>query len=270
MAQHASPQVWSNSNAYEAIMGRWSRPAAEAVLAWQAAPAGLSWLDVGCGTGALTRLILDTADPADVLGVDPSAEFLALAAELVDDERVTFAVGNAVKLPAPDARYDAVISGLVLHFVPDPEAALIEMTRVARGGGSVTGYIWRVDDEEQFTRPFWRAAIAADPASAAEVDPGKQFALRRPEQLADLFAAAGLVYAVVEPVDVPVVFRDFDDYWQPCLLDGATPIQRYARSRTAEQQRELAEHLRATLPIASDGSIPLQGRLWVARGWKPA
>src|SRR6478609_212465 len=144
-----SSQTWSNTEAYEAIMGRWSRPAAQAALEWLALPPDLAWLDVGCGTGALTQAILETASPSEVLGVDPSAEFLVLAAEEIQDPRVHFQTGSAQSLPMEDDRFDVIVSGLVLHFVPDHKASAVEMTRVARRGGVVAAHIWDVDDERQ-------------------------------------------------------------------------------------------------------------------------
>src|SRR5918994_7049313 len=82
------PHVWGNTEAYEAYMGRWSRPVAEAVLAWLRLSPGLTWLDVGCGTGALTEAILDAADPSEIHGVDPSADFIATAEAQIVDPRV--------------------------------------------------------------------------------------------------------------------------------------------------------------------------------------
>ena len=127
---------WGDTTAYEAYIGRWSRLVAEAFLLWLALPSGRRWLDVGCGTGALTQTILAIADPEDVLGVDPTAEFLAVAEAQIIDPRVHFATGDARALPVPDEAYDAVVAGLVLNFVPDPEAAVVEMARVARRGAS--------------------------------------------------------------------------------------------------------------------------------------
>ena len=166
MAETEHLHVWGNAAAYEAYIGRWSRPVARVFLAWLALPPRLSWLDVGCGTGALTQAILDVADPREVFGVDPSADFIAAAAARIADPRVRFAVGDARSLPAPDAAYDAVIAGLVLHFVPDPLPAIREMARAARSGGTVAAYVWDagvllVDDKVGQASPGVRAAVAA-------------------------------------------------------------------------------------------------------------
>src|ERR687897_2784536 len=167
MTDTTRPHVWGNTEAYEAYMGRWSRPVAEAALAWLGLPPGLSWLDVGCGTGALTQAILDAADPREILGADPSGDFIATAGQIADP-RVRFAIGDARALPVPDDAYDVVVAGLVLHFVPDPQAAVVEMTRAAVTGGTVTAYVWDPTGEGQFTRPLWQAATMLDPAATTQ------------------------------------------------------------------------------------------------------
>jgi SAM-dependent methyltransferase len=267
MSEATREHVWGNTATYEAYMGRWSRTVAEAVLTWLGLSPGLSWLDVGCGTGALTQAILDAADPHEILGIDPSAEFLATAARQIVDSRAHFAVGDASTLPAPSDAYDVVIAGLVLHFVPDPQPAVREMARAARRGGTVAAYVWDPAGERQFTRYFWRAATALDPAAAAQ-DPGRHVGVCHPEALAALFAGAGLEAVSVRSVVAPIVFRNFADYWQPHLLGGSSPAQRYATSLGEEQRMALRERLREMLPIADDGSIPLLGRLWAVRGTK--
>ena len=229
--------------------------------------AGLTWLDVGCGTGALTQAILDAADPRAVLGVDPSADFLATAAAQIADPRVRFAIGDARALPVPSDAYDVVVAGLVLHFVPDPQPVVREMARTARRGGTVAAYVWDFAGERQFTRYFWQAATALDPAATAQ-DPSTLFSVCHPETLAALFAGAGLQAVTVEAVVVPTVFRDFDDYWQPYLLGGSSPAQRYVTSLSNGPRAALRQWLESTLPAATDGSIPLLGRLWAVRGVK--
>ena len=261
--------VWDNTDSYEAYMGRWSRPVAEAVLAWLAPAPGLTWLDVGCGTGALTLAILDAADPRVVLGVDPSADFIATAAAQIADPRARFEVGDGQALSAPDNAYDVVVAGLVLHFVPEPLLAVREMARAARPGGTIAAYVWDPNGERQFTRYLWRAATALDPAAAAQ-DPSLQAPLCHPEPLAALFAGAGLQAVKVQAVVAPIVFRDFEDYWQPHLMRGSSPAQRYVTSQGEGQRAALRERLQTMLPIAEDGSIPLRGNLWAVRGTKDA
>jgi SAM-dependent methyltransferase len=259
MADAAHAHVWENTATYEAYMGRWSRPVAEAALAWLGLPPGLTWLDVGCGTGALTEVILEAADPREILGADPSGEFIATAAAQIADPRVRFAIGDARALPVPDDAYDVVVAGLVLHFVPDPQAAVVEMTRAAVTGGTVAAYVWDPTGEGQFTRPLWQAATMLDPAATTQ-DPIRHLSVCQPEPLAALFAGAGLRDVTVDAVVVPTVFRDFDDFWQPHLLGGSSPAQRYVTSLSADQRTALRERLQAMLPMGRFRCLDTCGR----------
>ncbi len=235
--------------------------AGAALLAWRAADY------VASKAGALTEAILAAAAPGDVLGVDPSAEFLGAARARIADPRVRFAVGDARALPVTSDAYDAVVAGLVLNFVPEPGAAVAEMVRAARPGGAVGAYVWDYAGGMQMVRAFWRAAVALDPAAAAW-DQARQFPLCRPEPLAALFRDAGLGAVEVGAVDGPTTFRDLDDYWRPHLLGGPGVAQRYVAALAEAQRAALRDRLRATLPVAADGSIPLIARAWAVRGTK--
>jgi SAM-dependent methyltransferase len=254
-----------NADSYEAFMGRWSRPLAEAAIAQLALPPNLRWLDVGCGTGASTQAILAIADPGEVTGVDPSTDFLATAAERVADPRVRFTNGDIASLPFADGQFDVVISALVLHFVSDPLAGVVEMTRVVREGGTVSAYLWNLENDEQFTRYFRRAAMDLDPAASLS-NTNVNHTLSNPVPMLALFEEAGLAEVRVEAVVIPTLFGNFDDYWLPCLLDGSSPVQQYARTLTQDRQEALRNHLRSILPIAADGTILLSGHAWMVRG----
>jgi SAM-dependent methyltransferase len=156
-------------------------------------------------------------------------------------------------------------SSLVLHFVPDPQAAVREMARATAPGGTVAAYVWNFAGEGQFTGYFWRAAVALDPAAAGQ-DPSRQCALCHAEPLAASFTAAGLQAVTVQAIVVPIGFRDFDDYWRPHLMGGSSPAQRYVASRGEGPREVLRERVHTILPIAGDGSIPLLGHLWAVRG----
>lgn len=134
MLSPMADEVWAVGEAYEAYVGRWSAPVARGFLRLLDVPSARRWVDIGCGTGALTTAILKIADPAEVVGVDPSEGFLATARHRVTDPRAAFHVGDARSLPLPDHAFDAVVSGLALNFVPDPVRAAAECTRVAAPG----------------------------------------------------------------------------------------------------------------------------------------
>jgi SAM-dependent methyltransferase len=256
--------IWASGSPYETYVGRWSRLVARELLAWLAVPSGSRWLDVGCGTGALSETILGEAAPGEVVGCDPSAGFIGYAVERIKDRRARFRVADARSLPFEDARFDAVVSGLVLNFIADPRRGLAEMVRVARTGGVVAAYVWDYAGEMQLMRHFWDAAAALDPA-AVELDEGRRFPLCRPEALERVFHEAGLEAVAVRSIDVPTVFRDFDDYWGP-FLGAQGPAPSYAMSLDEGRRTRLRERLRSGLPTAHDGSISLVARAWAARG----
>ncbi len=257
--------IWASGEAYEPYIGRWSRAVAHQVLAWLSVPPGSRWLDVGCGTGALSNVILDATSPAEVLGIDPSAEYIAYARRRLTDPRARFEVGDARALPVPSAAFDAVVTGLVLNFVPEPATAVAELARAARPDGAIGAYVWDYSGGMELMRRFWDAAVALD-RSAIELDEGRRFAaICNPDALIDLFRGAGLRNVEARPVVVPTVFRDFDDYWTP-FLGGQGPAPSYAMSLSEEQRAALRERIRAELPIAADGSIPLVARAWAVRG----
>jgi SAM-dependent methyltransferase len=263
--QSARKAQWVSGAAYEPYVGRWSRRVARAFLAWLAVPRGARWLDVGCGTGAVTQTILAEADPRSVHGVDASPDFIADAREQTPDERADFAVGDAQALADASATYDAAVSGLALNFMPHPEQALAEMVRVTRPRGIVAVYVWDYAGQMQLMRYFWDAAVALDPTAQ---DEGPRFPLCQPGPLEALWRAAQLQAVEARAIDVPTLFRDFDDYWTP-FLGGQGPAPRYVMSLSEEHRASLREYLRAHLPSDPDGRIPLVARAWAVRGTVP-
>jgi SAM-dependent methyltransferase len=264
MADHLPADVWASGAAYEPYVGRWSRLVAQEFLAWLAVPPGGRWLDVGCGTGALTRAILDHAAPAVVQGVDPSAAYIAYARAQAGDPRVRFVTGDARALPIVDGAFDVVVSGLMLNFVPQPEQAAGDLARVVRPGGIVAAYVWDYAGEMQLMRHFWDAAVTLDPA-ARDLDEGRRFPLCQPEPLAALFRTAGLRNIETRAIEVPTRFRDFDDYWSP-FLGGQGPAPGYVMSLSPQRRAALRDRIRAGLPREPDGSIRLIARAWAVRG----
>jgi SAM-dependent methyltransferase len=263
-AQSHPHDVWADGAAYERYVGRWSRLVAREFLAWLASAPGSRWLDVGCGTGALSQTILQCADPTAVQGLDRATGYVACAREQVRDARVRFDVGDAHALPVDTATCDIVVSGLILNFLPQPHVAVSEMIRAARVGGTVAAYVWDYAGKMQLMRHFWNAAVAVNP-QAFDLDEGRRFPLCQPQPLADLFRTAGLNAVEVRAIDIATDFHDFDDYWSP-FLGGQGPAPSYAMSLSEEQRVELRERLRRGLPFALDGSIPLVARAWAVRG----
>lgn len=263
-----SEDKWSSGDAYEPYVGRWSRLVATEFVDWLAIADRARWLDVGCGTGALTEGILDRAAPQQVVGVEPSAAYLAAARRRLRDRRVALRSGDARALPCENATFDVAVSGLMLNFVAEPAKAVAEMKRAVRPGGTVALYVWDYAGEMQLMRRFWDAAVAQD-AAARDLDEGRRFPVCDPAELRALFAAAGFSDIDDRAIDVPTVFRDFDDYWSP-FLGGQGPAPGYCVSLPEAKREALRETLSATLPRSPDGSIPLIARALAVRGVRPA
>jgi SAM-dependent methyltransferase len=255
---------WHDGSGYDSFVGRWSRRVAERFVAWLEVRYGADWVDIGCGTGVLTRAITEFADPRSVIGVDPSRRFLIAAKGATRDSRVTFVEGEGEELPIEDRSTDVVVSGLVLNFIHDLPAALREMRRISRPGALIAGYVWDYGGEMQMMRRFWDAAAALDP-SAAELDEGVRFSIARPEGLKTAFERAGLDDVDVIPIEVATIFTSFEDYWSP-FLSGVAPAPSYAMSLQPNARERLRDLLDRTLPRELDGSIDLIARAWAVRG----
>ena len=253
---------WSDADAYERYIGRWSARVAVRFVTWLDMPPHLRWLDVGCGTGALTRAVLEAADPQLVTGIEPAAAFAARARDAVAGRPARVTVGDARALPLPDDSVDVVVSGLVLNFVPDPAVALAEAVRVTAPGGTVAAYVWDYAEGMQLIRWFWDAAGDLDPAAAA-LDEGVRFPLCRPQPLHDLWTAAGLADVGVEPVVIDTPFADFDDYWTP-FLGAVGPAPGYLATLPADRRAQLRELLRTRM--AAIGTSTMDARAWAVRG----
>lgn len=254
---------WASGARCESYVGRWSRLVAREFVTWLQVSPVAAWLDVGCGTGALTQAVLDKASPRSVDGVDASVGYVSFARGRVSDPRARFVVGNALALPCAEAWFDAVVSGLVLNFLPDAAAGLREVQRVAKPSAVIGTYVWDYAGEMQLMRYFWDAAVALDPR-ARDLDEGRRFPMCNAAALRDLFEHSGLREVDVRAIDVPTDFNGFDDYWSP-FLSGEAPAPGYAMSLSEERRAALRDRIRSMLPTAPDGSIHLIARAWAAR-----
>jgi trans-aconitate methyltransferase len=257
---------WASGAAYETYIGRWSRLVAEQFVRWLDLAPHSAWLDVGCGTGALSQVILAQADPRLLRGVDSSQHYLAHTRRRIQDARAAFIAGDAQALPLASAAFDGLVSGLALNFIPHPAQALREMVRAGRRGATLAAYVWDYAGQMQMLRYFWDAAAALDPR-AAEADEGRRFPLCQPGPLRQLFLAADLKRVEVREMIVPTRFVGFADFWDP-FLSGQGPAPGYVSTLSEQQKVDLRERLREDLPMQADGQILLQARAWAVRGEK--
>ena len=262
--QAVTQGVWASAEAYEPYMGRWSRQIARQFIAWLARPPGVRWIDVGSGTGAVIQAIVEHAQPAAVVALDRSADYLAYAQAHHSDPRVTFRVGDGAKLEDAAATFDVATSGLVLNFTPDASAILREMARVTRPGGLVAAYMWDYGGRMELLRCFWDVAVQLNP-SVRSRDEANRSEVWRPEVIERLMRKAGLADVAVEPIEIQARFADFDTYWAP-FRGGQGTVASYAMGLDEAARAELCTRLAAHLPRAADSAISLALRVWAARG----
>lgn len=241
---------FDDGDAYEQYMGRWTRAAGSAFLEWLAPPAGASWLDVGCGTGAFTELVIDNCAPASVVAVDPAETQLDRAREKAVAQRVAFRVADAQNLPMADDAFDVVVAALVINFIPDRPKGISEMRRVCRPGGVVAGYVWDFVNDGQPARPIRQGlrAIGIEP----EPVPGQ--AESDLASLQELFAGAGLENIAVQSTDLALSYSDFDNFWEMMTIRRTPAVKTILALPEADRAR-LIDAVRAELPPAEDGSV---------------
>ena len=250
---------WASSDPYEYFMGRWSRLVAKLFIDWLSPPSGLKWLDVGCGSGALSEAIIRNNEPAEITAIDQSEGFVAKARKQLGS-LARCRVGNAMALPLEDSSVDITVSGLVLNFLSEPEKALNEMRRVTAPGGTVALYVWDYAGKMDLLNYFWDTAVGLNP-EVSDLHEGNRFPETNAEALKDLYAGAGFVGAAIAPIEIETLFRDFDDYWKP-FLGGQGPAPTYVTSLDQSERHKLQEALDERLPNQADGSILLYARAW--------
>ncbi len=262
--------MFTQSDAYERFMGRWSRKLAPAFVAFVGEFGDGLVLDVGCGTGALTFALAHAQRDVRVHGIDPSAEFIEHArANLSDDlavaERVRFEIGDAHRLDFADGAVDGVLSMLVFGFLSDPSRALAEQVRVTRPAGTVAAAVWDYGEGMEMLRAFWEEVSVLDPAAGAKHE--RNMPLCKRGELGALWREGGLVDVEERPLTIDLSFASFDDYWMP-FLGGVGPAGAHVASLDPAKRDALRERLRARLLGASgaDRAFTLAARAWAVRG----
>jgi SAM-dependent methyltransferase len=213
----SQPAICPESDGYERFMGRWSSRLAPQLVSFASVNEADAVLDVGCGTGALSRAA--AAIPfTHVAGVDPSSSYISHAKKELADARIRFEVGDALALRFRGATFDRTLSLLMLNHLPDPAARLREMIRVTRPNGIVAAAVWDYGHGMEMLRIFWDEANALDPTIGARDQ--RQMPPSRPGELTALWQARGLHNVEERPLTIDLRFSSFDDFWQPFLSDS--------------------------------------------------
>jgi ubiquinone/menaquinone biosynthesis C-methylase UbiE len=259
--------AFDDAHAYERYMGRWSRAIGEKFLAWLAPPEHCYWLDVGCGTGAFTDLIVTQAAPEKIIGIDPSPAQVEHAKHSVTASNADFRVATAIDLPFGAGEFDVVVSALVIHFIADRPRAFREMLRVAKPGGIVGGYTWRKSPAiiDAPYGPLARAVIEI----AGDVMQSPTVSEAMPDGLRATLTAEGYRDIEIATIEASQTFRDFEDYWLSQTSTFPHPVAKSVAALSDRDRERLRDNLRAALPAAVDGSITYASRATAFQAYKP-
>jgi SAM-dependent methyltransferase len=259
--------MFSAGDGYERFMGRWSRDLAPLLVKFAGVRDGDAVLDVGSGTGALTAAVVAIAPASRIVGIDPTASYVAFAQTRHSGDHVRFEVGDAQQLRFADASFNRTLSLLVFNFIPDRSKALDEMIRVTRPGGIVASAVWDYGEGMEMLRVFWDEAVALSPAADARDE--RHMPLSRKGELDALWRAHRLRDVSEEALTIRTRFSSFDDYWLP-FLERQGPAGDYVSTLTAGDREQLRMRLRKRLlGDGPDHPIVLSARAWAVRGIVP-
>jgi ubiquinone/menaquinone biosynthesis C-methylase UbiE len=243
-------ELFPDGEAYERLMGRWSRLVGEAFLDWLDVPKRLRWIDVGCGSGAFTDLLITRCAPVAVAAIDPSNGQLAYARARPGIELAQFQQGDAQQLPFSDSTYDVAVMALVISFISDPLKAVAEMARVVRPGGWIAAYMWDRPGGGAPVEPIYAAArsLGMDPPPPPGVE------ISRTHAMQDLWEKARLTSIETRVIRVPVVYANFDDFWDSNIVPVG-PQGKFLQETSQGAREQLRDRLREQLPVCPDGRI---------------
>jgi SAM-dependent methyltransferase len=255
--ENSRPETWSMAEtqfrfddgaAYERHMGTWSRLAGEIFLDWLAPDPGLRWVDIGCGNGAFSELIVERCAPAEVQGVDPSEGQLAFARTRPAARLARFQQGDAMALPFADSSFDAAVMALVIFFVPDPAKGLSEMVRVVRPGGTMTAYAWDLFGGGFPLEPIGAELRAMNIRPFLPPSPDAS----RTENLRALWTQAGATDVEMRVIKVERTFASFDEFWNIAMTSN---VRMVIDKMSASDAERLKARVRERLPADGTGRI---------------
>lgn len=249
--------------AYERMMGVWSRMAGEIFLDWVAPRTGARWIDIGCGNGAFTELIVERYSPAEVQGIDPSDGQIAYARTRPGARVAKFQQGDAMALQFPDRSFDAATMALVIFFVPEPAKGVAEMARVLAPGGTAAAYAWDMEGGGFPVAPVLSEirALGRTHLYPPRIDAARIGVMQ------SLWTGAGFEGVETREIKVQRSFTDFEDYWTTAML-GAI-VSATVDTMPPDEVASLKKNVRARLPADAAGRITYEARANAVKGRLP-
>ena len=260
-----APKIdFNDGEAYERLMGRWSGAVGAQFLEWLAPPQGARWLDLGCGTGVFTEMVLNNCTPAAITAIDPSAAQIEFARKQPVASNAEFQVGDAQALPFPDGTFDVVASALVINFIPDRRKGLAEMRRVARRSGVVAGYVWDFAGGRGSSWP-----VTAGLKALGLGTPGVPGLEDTPlDRFRALFKGAGLEAVEVRAIEITVQFPNFEEYWRD-QAPAFSPAGKIVAALPEANRAKLKDKVREIVKPGADGRIAYPARAHAAKARVP-
>lgn len=261
---HDKTNLFADGDAYERLMGRWSRLVGDQFIDWLDVPKGLRWLDLGCGNGAFTERLISRCAPSEVTGIDPSKEQLAYASVRPGAMPAKFQLGDAEKLPFADGSFDAAVMALVITFVPDPAKAVAEMTRVVRPGGWIATYMWDVPGGGLPIAPIYAAIksfglpIPNNPGTAAS----------QRDAMLMFWEKAGLKSIDTRVIRILTSYADFDDFWRSNVV-GVGPVGKALHNMAPNMREKIRSRVHENLGTNSDGTVTYEAFANAIKGRAP-
>jgi len=250
--------------AYETMMGVWSRLAGEVFLGWLALPKGLRCVDVGCGNGAFTELLVERCAPREVQGVDPSEGQLAFARKRHSANIATFKQGDAMALPFADKTFDLATMALVIFFVPDPAKGVAEMARVVRSGGTVAAYAW-----DMLGGGFPLHVLMSEIRAMGHKPPlPPSPEASRIDTMRALWTGSGLTSVETREITVERTYRDFDEFWTTSVK-GSPSVRVSLAAMAPGEAEQLKTRVRDKLATDTAGGITYSARANAVKGRVP-
>ena len=254
--------LFSDSAAYERFMGSWTRAVGAKFLDWIAAADGQRLLEVGCGTGIFTEMLVKATAPREIIAIDPAPTQIELAKGKPFARDVDFRIADAQALPFANGDFDLAVSALVINFIPDQARAMAEMRRVVKPAGLVAGYVWDFTGDLNVARHIQIPLRKLNPNLPKVIGADSS----RLEPLINLFAGAGFENVTGCPIEAEVTYPSFDAYWRG-FIENPSAQSAYIKALPSSEFERFRDTVRSTMPIKADGTITFSARAHAVKGF---